>query len=367
MRNTLRYSFAAAVAAGLAFVPATAAFADATTDGSGSVAGGNQIIVPVDIEADLCGNALSVLGISQATCTKVSEVLYEASGSGGASTDGSGSVAGGNQIIIPVDAAVDACGNAVSVAGISKADCVEVVETLEEESETGTYSTDGSGSVAGGNQIIIPVDAAINICGNSVAVLGGSTAKCTTVINVIQASPENEGGPSTDGSGSVGGGNQVVVPVDVATDICGNAVGVLGLAEASCLEVITEEGGDKPGEDKPGDDEPGNGGGDEPGGDEPGNGDGDKPGEDKPGGDEPGNGDGDKPGGDEPGNGGSEGDKPGTGDDKPAPGQQADGELAVTGAALGGLVAAAVAAIGAGGAGLYFARKRKAAAASSEE
>src|SRR5699024_2142481 len=47
------------------------------------------------------------------------------------------------------------------------------------------------------------------------------------------------------------------------------------------------------------------------------------------------------------------------GDDKPAP--SADGELPVTGGTLSGLVAAALAAVGAGGTGLYFARKRKAA------
>ena len=347
MRNTLRHSFATVMTAGLVLAPVTA-FADATTDGSGGIGSGNQVVVPVDIEANLCGNSLAVLGISKAKCTQVSEVLYEASGKGGASTDGSGGVASGNQIIVPVDAAIDACGNATSVGGVSKAECIEVVEVLEEESANAPKTTtDGSGGVASGNQIIVPVDAAINVCGNSVAILGGSSSKCTTIINIIQASPENEGAVSTDGSGGVASGNQVVVPVDAAVDICGNAVSVLGLAESSCMKVISEgEKPEEPEEEKPGKPE-------EPGDDEPGKPE--EPEEEKPG----------KP--EEPREEEKEEDDSSTGDDKPAPKPQAGEELAVTGGALAGLVAAGVAAVGAGGAGLYFARRRKAAASVGEE
>ncbi len=318
MRNTFRYSFATVLTAGLVTTPLTAAFAE--TDGSDGVASGNQIVVPVDIEADLCGNSLAALGISSAECTQVSEVLYQASGH--AETDGSDGVASGNQIVVPVDAAIDACGNAVAVGGVSEAECVEVVEVLEEESANTPETlagTDGSGGVASGNQIVVPVDAAIDICGNSVAILGSSTAKCTTVINIIHAAPENEADTGTDGSGGVASGNQIVVPVDAAVDICGNAVSVLGIAEAGCMETISEGGEDE--------------GKDEEEGQE----------DDK---DDDKSDDADSGKGDES-------------DDKPAP--SADGELPVTGGALSGLVAAALAAVGAGGTGLYFARKRKAA------
>ncbi|MFI6579395.1 chaplin family protein [Nocardiopsis sp. NPDC050513] len=355
MRNTLRYPFATVLTAGLVVAPLTAALADTSTDGSGGVASGNQIIVPVDVQAGLCGNSLAVLGISSAECDQVSQVLYEASGQG-ASTDGSGGVASGNQIIVPVDAAVDACGNAVAVGGLSEADCVEVVEALEEESASGSgASTDGSGGVASGNQIIVPVDAAIDICGNSVAVLGASSAECTTIINIIQASPENEGGPTTDGSGGVASGNQIIVPVDAAVEICGNAVSVLGVAEGACMEKISEDGYDG-GDGDGGDDGDDSDGGDD--GDDGGDGDGGDDGSD--GGDGDGGDDGrdDEDGADGGSDDGGD-DSSSTGDDRRP---QADEQLAVTGTALGGLVAAGVAAIGAGVAGLYFARKRRAAA-----
>ncbi|WP_159945080.1 MULTISPECIES: chaplin family protein [unclassified Nocardiopsis] len=352
MRNTLRYSFATVMTAGLVVAPVAASFADTSTSGSGGIGSGNQIVVPVDVEADLCGNSIAVLGISKATCTQVSEVLYEASGKGGGTTtDGSGGVASGNQIVVPVDAAIDACGNSASVGGVSEAECVEVVEALEEESADGPRTTtDGSGGVASGNQIVVPVDAAINICGNSIAVLGASSAKCTTIINIIQASPENEGGgTSTSGSGGIGSGNQVVVPVDAAVNICGNAVSVLGLAEASCLELISEE--EKPGgSEGPREDDENEGTDSE---------------EEKPGGSD--GDDSEGPREDDKNEGGDQEEgASGTGDDKPAPEQRADEQLAVTGGALAGLVAAGVAAVGAGGAGLYFARKRRTAAAAPE-
>lgn len=282
MRHAFRYSFATALTAGLVVAPAAAALGDTTTDGSGGVGSGNQVVVPVDVEAGLCGDALAVLGISEATCTQVSKVLYEASGEGGASTD-------------------------------------------------------GSGGVASGNQIIVPVDAAVSVCGNSVAILGVSNATCTTIINVIQASPENEGGASTDGSGGVASGNQVVVPVDAAVDICGNAVSVLGLAEASCMEIISEE---EPEEEPERPQEPG----EEPEPpEEPEQETGETP-EEEP---------------ERPEDEGEEDDSS-TADASPP---RADERLPVTGGALTGLVAAGVAAVGAGGAGLYLARKRRASAA----
>ncbi|WP_017590775.1 chaplin family protein [Nocardiopsis ganjiahuensis] len=346
MRNTFRYSFATALTAGLVLAPFSAAFANPDTDGSGGVGSGNQVVVPVDVEAKLCGNSLAVLGISKAKCTQVTEVLYESSGQG-ATTDGSGGVASGNQIVVPVDAAVDVCGNSVAVAGISEAECVEVVEVLEEESEDApsTY-TDGSGGVASGNQIVVPVDTAIEICGNSVAVLGASSAECTTIINIIHASPDNQAAPSTDGSGGVASGNQVVVPVDAAVEICGNAVSVLGIAEASCVSQISDETETPEEPEEPKDPE-------EP--KEP-----EEP-KDPKDPEEP------KDPKEPEDDGKKEEDDSGKGDDKPAPQEQAGEELAVTGSALGGLIAAAVAAVGAGGAGLYFARKRKAASAAADE
>ncbi|WP_017556417.1 chaplin family protein [Nocardiopsis baichengensis] len=357
----------ALLTAGFAGAPFAAAWADPVTDGSGGVASGNQINVPADVEADICGNALSVLGISKAQCTEVSKTLYAASDEGSASpkTDGSGGVASGNQINIPVDAALDVCGNSAAVGGVSKADCTKVVKELAEESDgSASPKTDGSGGVASGNQINIPVDAAISVCGNSVAVLGTSESECTTVINYITSSPDNEDAPETDGSGGVASGNQINIPVDAAVEICGNAVSVLGVAKAECMEKVGHEDGGDGGDGSDGDD--GSDGGDGSDGDDGSDGgdggDGGKD-DDK---DEQKDDGGDGGKDDDKGEGGEDDSSTGGGqdggDEKKAAAEE-DDLLPVTGTALGGMVAAAVAAVGAGAGAMALARKKRRAAA----
>ncbi|MDS1270041.1 chaplin family protein [Lipingzhangella sp. LS1_29] len=346
---------ASVAAMGMALAPA--AHADQDTDGSGGVGSGNQINVPADVEAELCGNALAALGISQAECTEIAETLYAASdeGSEGQSSDGSGGVASGNQINIPVSAALDVCGNAVAVGGVSQAKCEDVVTALEESEEnegSEGQSSDGSGGVASGNQINVPVDVAVNMCGNAVSVLGVAQGECSDVVIALEESEENEEsqGQSSDGSGGVASGNQVNVPVDVAADICGNAVSVLGIAEAECTSTISEddngEGDNGEGDNGEGD----NGEGDNGEGD---NGEGDN-GKD----DEDDNGKGDNGKDDEDDNGKDDEDTEPEADEATPP-DQADGgdTLPVTGAALGGLVAAAVAALGLGGLVRYLMRR----------
>ena len=49
----------------------------------------------------------------------------------------------------------------------------------------------------------------------------------------LMAGPAAADDPTTSGSGSVLGGNQVQIPVSVPINACGNAISVLGLAGAS--------------------------------------------------------------------------------------------------------------------------------------
>lgn len=58
--------FGAAAAVALVAGPVSA---DTGTSGDGSVLSGNQVLVPVSIPVNACGNAVSVLGIAAATGT----------------------------------------------------------------------------------------------------------------------------------------------------------------------------------------------------------------------------------------------------------------------------------------------------------
>jgi hypothetical protein len=50
---------------------------------------------------------------------------------------------------------------------------------------------------------------------------------------ILMASPANAG-IDTDGSGSILGGNQVIVPISIPVNVCGDAIAVVGHSQASC-------------------------------------------------------------------------------------------------------------------------------------
>ncbi|PZG20778.1 hypothetical protein C1I98_37390 [Spongiactinospora gelatinilytica] len=209
--------------------------AAADTGGNGSVGGGNQVNAPVNLPIDISGNAVGVLGESSAGSQGGATVVNGGSGTGGNRTSGDGSVLGGNQIDAPINAPINACGNAIAVLGEADANCKGGATVVNRGHGAGGNHTSGDGSVLGGNQVVAPVTAPLNVCGNALAIFGNATAGCTggsTVKN--SGAGGGAGGNRTSGGGSVLGGNQVVAPISAPTDICGNAVAVLGGAFGSC-------------------------------------------------------------------------------------------------------------------------------------
>ncbi|MEU8796270.1 chaplin [Spirillospora sp. NPDC048819] len=51
-------------------------FSDNETSGKGSILGGNQVIVPISVPINVCGNAVAVIGIAGAKCKGGAEVEY---------------------------------------------------------------------------------------------------------------------------------------------------------------------------------------------------------------------------------------------------------------------------------------------------
>jgi ChpA-C len=200
------------------------------TNGAGSVLGGNQINAPVSAPVDVSGNAVAVIGHSLAGSAGGASVHRGGAAGGGRSTSGRHSVGGGNQVDAPISAPVNACGNAVAVIGRSAAGCAGGASVSGGHHGHGAGHhghTTGAGSVLGGNQIDIPISAPINICGNSVAVLGRAVAGCKGGASVRPGGHGHGygGGGTTSGRHSVGGGNQVNVPIKAPVNVCGNAVG----------------------------------------------------------------------------------------------------------------------------------------------
>jgi hypothetical protein len=116
-----------------------------TTSGNGSVGSGNQLILPITVPIDICGNVVAALGLGQAQCTGGSTVASGAQGKGTGRTDqaamsgwsgtqmagsqaaartsGNGGVLSGNQILVPVTVPVTVCGVAVAVLGTASGNC----------------------------------------------------------------------------------------------------------------------------------------------------------------------------------------------------------------------------------------------------
>jgi hypothetical protein len=154
-------------------------------------------------------------------------------------------------------------------------------------------ATGHSSGAVSGNNIQAPVDAPVNVCGNTVSVAGAlnpASGKCGS------SESTQPSGTAGDSKG-VGSGNNAQAPINAPVNVCGNGIGVLSevdTASADCdgSSSVTPPGDapDDPGPGNPGPDDPGP---DNPGTDEPCDEGPENPGSDNPGSDKPGGGSGD--------------------------------------------------------------------------
>ncbi|MEW1841946.1 chaplin family protein, partial [Nonomuraea angiospora] len=216
----------------------------ADTSGDASVGGGNQVDLPISLPIDISGNSVGAIGSSSASSQGGAEVVNKG-GIPGNRTSGNASVLGGNQVNAPISVPINACGNAISLVGRSDAGCKGGAAVRNQgKGGAGGNRTSGDASVLGGNQITAPISAPINACGNAVAIFGDATAGCKGGSSVHNTG-QGAGGNRTSGNASVLGGNQVVAPISAPVNICGNAVAVVGRAFAGCKggSTVTNGGG----------------------------------------------------------------------------------------------------------------------------
>ncbi|WP_030161672.1 chaplin family protein [Glycomyces sp. NRRL B-16210] len=205
---------------------------DVTTQDQVGAVSGNQVVAPIQAPINICGIAAAVLGAADAGCEGGSSADF--AGAGDLTTQNNTGLANGNQVFAPVQVPVDVSGIAAAVGGAADAgseggsDAVITESGHVTESDTTTRRNYGALS---GNQLLAPIQAPINACGNAIAVGGASDAGC-------------EGGASADYAGAgdlttqdnvgLGNGNQVFAPIQAPINVCGNAIAILGYATASC-------------------------------------------------------------------------------------------------------------------------------------
>ena len=236
MRTWAKGSASAAfLAAGVMALGSGTAYAD--TIGDGSIGGGNQINLPINLPIDISGNAVSVGGHAEAFSHGGASATVGSGGSSGNRTSGSKSILGGNQVNAPITAPINVCGNAISLFGEADARCKGGAQagTSGQGASAGGNRTSGSKSILGGNQVIAPISAAVNACGTAIAILGRAEADCKGGASAgAGGRGVSAGGNRTSGSKSILGGNQVVAPITAPINVCGTSIAVLGNAFSGC-------------------------------------------------------------------------------------------------------------------------------------
>ncbi len=288
MNTWVRKSFKVGVlSAGVLLFAGNAANADWNSVGNSGVGSGNQANTTTQAPVDVCGNAIGVLGNASASCVGGSWASLGGD-SGNWNSVGNSGVGSGNQINTSVQAPIDVCGNAVGLFGNAQASCVggswatmgggnggncgnggnggnggygyatpghankaakvkahqvknhHILATAAgTESahvlEAGSMTSVGNSGVGSGNQASTTLQLPIDVCGNAIGVVGNAQASCVGGAN---ASTGGGGGGTTMNSGfnsGIASGNQVTSLVQVPINVCGNAIGLFGNAQASCF------------------------------------------------------------------------------------------------------------------------------------
>jgi hypothetical protein len=221
------------------------------TSGNFGIANGTQAYLPISVPVNVVGNSAAVLGLANASGAGVNhvesaKVEHGKGGKGGRGGDqnssGNFGVLNGTQVYAPVDVPINLCGNALSILGLaqSQAACVNG-DGGGHRRESTSQDTSGNYGIANGTQVYAPISAPLNIAGNSIGVAGEANSAAV-------AKNESARGHdfSQDSSRNVGilNGTQLAAPISIPINVCGNSLAVLGLANsaAACANDVDVDG-----------------------------------------------------------------------------------------------------------------------------
>ncbi len=146
-----------------------------STTGSGGVGSGNQVSVPLSISANVCGNAIAVLGDAFGGCESA------ASASSASHSSTSHHSTSHSSTSHHSTSHHNASHNSASASGAAAS----------------SQTTSGSHSIAGGNQVSAPVSVPVTVCGHAAAVLGRAMGGCEPAASASGAAASSQ---TTSGS-----------------------------------------------------------------------------------------------------------------------------------------------------------------------
>ncbi|MCO8277593.1 chaplin [Actinoplanes sp. TRM 88003] len=258
VRKTLSVGVLAAGA--LLFAPG-AAHADSrqVTGSNVGALNGTQIAVPVQVPINVVGNSLGILGVADARGAGVNNLEHGRRGDRGPravqATGSNFGLLNGTQAYLPVTVPVNVVGNAAAIGGFASAQGAGVNRTEstnhrdDRRWDSPNQFTGSNFGVGNGTQIYAPVDVPINVCGNSLAILGfaQSSAVCandTSGHRGHRGFGRNESGRGGHGGTQVTGSNfgiangtQLLAPISLPLNLAGNSAALLGSSSSRAVAV----------------------------------------------------------------------------------------------------------------------------------
>ncbi|MET0423494.1 MAG: chaplin family protein [Actinoplanes sp.] len=220
---------------------------------------GTQAYLPVNVPVNVVGNSAALAGFAQSTGVGANSVRSTEStkktesgwwGEGGQSNGDNNGILNGTQLYAPVSVPVNVCGNSLAVLGgaFSQGVCSNEVGTGGGFLENGWQSNGDNNGIGNGSQLYAPISLPLNLSGNSAALLGSASSRAVSS-NRVEGGTTRQGGHGDHGQSNWGNsgflnGSQLFAPISVPINFCGNALGILGSAHASgsCSNSIGNAG-----------------------------------------------------------------------------------------------------------------------------
>ncbi|MEU9238043.1 chaplin [Streptomyces sp. NPDC048385] len=184
------------------------------------------------------------------TVAAATGVIAAASGYAHADSGAAGSAArsagvlSGNTVQAPLHVPLNICGNTVNVVGVLNPAMGN--RCGGQGGAGGSHAggrTAGSPGVGSGNTVQAPIDVPVNVCGNSVDVVGVLNPAMGNRCGGQGGAGGSHAGGRTAGSPGVGSGNTVQAPIDVPVNVCGNSVDVIGVGNTAAGNECADNGG----------------------------------------------------------------------------------------------------------------------------
>ena len=168
----------------------------------------------------------------------------DAAANGGAA--GSPGLLSGNLVQIPINAPVNVCGNSISVIGVLDSATGNTCVNSGSNGATANGGATDSPGAGSGNLIQVPITAPVNLCGNSASGVGVGDSAVDNKCSNGAPSGSGAGGAGANGgshgSPGVGSGNTVQLPVNAPVNVCGNSVSVIGILDTAADNTCSNGG-----------------------------------------------------------------------------------------------------------------------------